>query len=479
MKAVLLAAGAGTRLGTLTDTRPKCLLTVPGRSLLEHHLDALSAAGIEDVTIVAGFEARQIIDHVAGRHRVLVNAAFASTNSIVSLHLAAPYVRDGAFLFQNADVLYAPALVRRLVDFPRGNACLVDGGTDWSDAEYHIETAAGRVTRYSRDIPPDRAVARSAQLMKVGAADAPAFLDRLGRLIAEGGGRGFPNQAYDVLIAGEGLWPVFTAGLRWHEIDTPQDYAACLAAMEEPLPETVTTEPITERMASILREPRIPWRYRWVPRVADAALRRPFHTARLVRAYRQGRLSLDGLDLQANGARMLERVVHGCAAAGLRPILLWGSLLGHLRDRGFIWNDRDIDLGIMETERGAVPRLRDAMLADGFRVRIDGAQKLSLLHPNHPRLFLDLDVVHRHRDGWGITNAEARPDRIFHYVFDAPVFDRITEVRFMGCQVFVPGLPEAFLTAVYGDWTVPQPKADYLYGPLNVEVELRSVRDLR
>ena len=58
-KAVVLAAGAGVRLGALTERSPKCLLPIDGRALLDHQLETLAAAGITDVTVVAGHSMRQ------------------------------------------------------------------------------------------------------------------------------------------------------------------------------------------------------------------------------------------------------------------------------------------------------------------------------------------------------------------------------------------------------------------------------------
>jgi choline kinase len=54
-KAIILSAGKGSRLLPLTTDRPKCLIDLNGRSLLEWQLDALSAAGLTDFVIVTGF----------------------------------------------------------------------------------------------------------------------------------------------------------------------------------------------------------------------------------------------------------------------------------------------------------------------------------------------------------------------------------------------------------------------------------------
>lgn len=452
------------------------MLPVAGRALLDHHLDALEAAGIREVVVVAGYASDQIVKHVADRARVVINERWETTNSIVSLHQAAPHLAGEAFLFQNADVLYAPSLVARFVHAGAANACLVDPLRPFADGEYRVEVQDGRIVRYSRDVPRERSVGESAQLVKIGVADSTRFLDRLGEVINAGGHRGFPNQAYDILMAGEGLWPVFTAGLAWWEVDTPDDYERCTDAFK-PVPADESDDPAPpsagSRIVSFLRQPRVPWRYRWVPVIARTAIRHPVRTAGYVRDYRAGQLSLEGLDLLVNGPSVLALVQREAHRAGLRPMLLWGTLLGAVRDEGFIRNDRDLDLGIMEAESARLPAFREAMLEHGYRVRIENGDKLSVVHPGHPRLFVDVDVVHPFRDGWAITNSNAVPGRLFRYLFRNSVFEGTTAAR-LGDEldVLLPAEPEGFLTAVYGDWRIPQPKAHFLYGPLNVEVEI-------
>lgn len=472
-RAVILAAGRGSRLGALSSDLPKCLLPVCGRPLLDHHLESLAAAGVQDVTVVAGYMAEQVESHVAGRCRVLVNGDWERTNSIVSLQLAAAFLRGAPFLFQNADVLYEPALIRRLVSSPHGNACLVDPLRAWSQDEYHVEIAQGRIIRYSRDVSEGDSSGQSAQLVRIGAADSAAFLDEVCRIVARGDGGGFPNQAYGVLMQGEGLWPVYTAGLSWWEIDTEDDYAGVTSALERPPAEAgVPRAPTIERLGGFVRRPHLPWRLRWVPRIAGSATRQPLRTWRGVRRLGAGRLSVAGLDLQLNGARLLSRALEAARAAGLRPFLLWGSLLGCLREGGFIENDRDIDLGITADQAGRLPAYRTAMMRHGFRVRIENRHKLSMVHPRHPELFIDIDIVRQQGNRWCITNADAVPGRHFHYWFSSEVFAGVMRREFgEGTPVDVPAGAVQFLEQVYGDWRTPQSKLHYLYGPLNVDVE--------
>ena len=65
MKEVILAAGTGTRIRSVHGEHPKCLIEVDNSTILDHQLNALSMAGIDDVVIVVGYEKEQIIEHVA------------------------------------------------------------------------------------------------------------------------------------------------------------------------------------------------------------------------------------------------------------------------------------------------------------------------------------------------------------------------------------------------------------------------------
>ncbi len=112
MRAVVLAAGEGTRLRPLTDDRPKCLVELAGRPLLAWQLDALQRAGVDDVTIVTGYRADQI---TLGSRRVQ-NPRFDVTNMVASL-MCARAVFDGAddVLIAYGDIVYEPRLVEALV----------------------------------------------------------------------------------------------------------------------------------------------------------------------------------------------------------------------------------------------------------------------------------------------------------------------------------------------------------------------------
>jgi L-glutamine-phosphate cytidylyltransferase len=112
MRAIILAAGEGTRLRPYTADRPKCLVTLAGRPLLEYQLSALESAGISDITIVTGYQSSQTAAYGRPtRH----NAAWASTNMVASLMCAADLL-DGSddVLIAYSDIVYEPAVIQEL-----------------------------------------------------------------------------------------------------------------------------------------------------------------------------------------------------------------------------------------------------------------------------------------------------------------------------------------------------------------------------
>ena len=152
MRAVLLAAGRGRRLGS---AEPKCLISIDDRTLLARHLANMVAAGISALTIVVGFEKERIIAALAdlkpGLPVELVENPRFVHGSIVSLQVAASRLLDGA-VWMDADVLYPAALLARLVASPHENAVLLDGRSEESGEEMMVGVRAGRAATIARRV---------------------------------------------------------------------------------------------------------------------------------------------------------------------------------------------------------------------------------------------------------------------------------------------------------------------------------------
>ena len=99
MKAIIVAAGMGRRLRPYTDDRPKCLVEVNGKSILQRQLDAYRDAGINEVYIVRGYMKESI--QIDGA-QYFTNTDYANNNILASLFYAEPAMAGG-FLFSYSD----------------------------------------------------------------------------------------------------------------------------------------------------------------------------------------------------------------------------------------------------------------------------------------------------------------------------------------------------------------------------------------
>jgi choline kinase len=112
MKAIILAAGRGSRMKDLTDERPKCLVELRGKALLDWQLEALRAAGITEIAIVIGYK-RELL-----ANRGLVefhNPRWAETNMVSSLACADEWLRDSSCIISYSDIFYEASGPRLLM----------------------------------------------------------------------------------------------------------------------------------------------------------------------------------------------------------------------------------------------------------------------------------------------------------------------------------------------------------------------------
>lgn len=112
MKAIILAAGRGSRMKDLTDERPKCLVELRGKALLDWQLHALRAAGITEIAIVTGYKRELLVNR---RLVEFHNARWAETNMVSSLACAQDWLQTEPCIVSYSDICYSPMAVQSLI----------------------------------------------------------------------------------------------------------------------------------------------------------------------------------------------------------------------------------------------------------------------------------------------------------------------------------------------------------------------------
>ena len=111
MRAVILAAGRGSRMGPLAENRPKCMVELAHKPLVRRQIAALQGGGISTIGIVRGYLGNMLqIEDVT----YFENPRWAETNMVMSLVAAAPWLRSEPVVISYADIFYAPDVVRDL-----------------------------------------------------------------------------------------------------------------------------------------------------------------------------------------------------------------------------------------------------------------------------------------------------------------------------------------------------------------------------
>lgn len=228
--AVIVAAGRGTRLLPLTATRPKCLVPVGGRAILDHQLDALAAAGIGRAVVVAGYRADQVATHVAGaRHplaaSVLFNPFWAVASSISSVW-AARACFEGPFLLLNGDTVFDASVIRdALARAGDGVELVVERVARFAPDDMRVAARDGRVVAVAKMLDAAVATHRSLGLIVSRGPHGGGYGAALREVIdAPEGIHAFHHAIVDRLARTSRVGALEAAG-RWCEIDRPEDIA--------------------------------------------------------------------------------------------------------------------------------------------------------------------------------------------------------------------------------------------------------------
>lgn len=236
-KAVILAAGVGSRIRPLTDDCPKCLLIVAGKPILEHMIRNCQDCGISEFVIVLGYleeRIRQFVGTAFPELKVtfVVNDRYDETNTGYSLMLAWQAIGVASFIKFDADVVFDPEILRRLIASDFLNALCIDRDIQLDAEEVKvIVDDQMRVLQASKTIAPKKAMGESIGIEKICSKTAKLLFTELTLAMGQSGRlQDYYEATYEWLITrGTKFQALDITGLKWTEIDTHDDHAAASA----------------------------------------------------------------------------------------------------------------------------------------------------------------------------------------------------------------------------------------------------------
>ena len=229
MKAVILSAGQGKRLMPLTAHNPKCLINIDGMPLIEWQINELFKGGIDQVSVVVGYQAEQVSQLLHSRYDtsrvgVIYNPTFAWADNLFSCWVARTEM-DDAFILLNGDTLFEAAVLNRLLQSP------VQPTTVATHQKYHYDADDMKVTldgdrlvRIGKDLAADAIDAESIGMIVFRRQGAGMFRRAVEKALQDASARHkWYLSVIDEMAQSSAVWTCPINGLQWCEVDFPAD----------------------------------------------------------------------------------------------------------------------------------------------------------------------------------------------------------------------------------------------------------------
>lgn len=232
MKAVILAAGVGSRIRPLTDNCPKCLLKVGGNTILEMMISHIQDCGINEIIFVLGYLQEQIKDYVKTKFpdlnaHFVINDQYSVTNTGFSLMLTKDLVGESAFVKFDADVVFDKEILKKLIECEYASCLCIDKDINLDAEEIKvIIDDQNRVLKASKIVNPKDAVGESIGIEKISSEAAKLLFAELEIMMAdEKNYQEYYEGAYERLIEKNvPFYALDISRLQWTEIDTKEDF---------------------------------------------------------------------------------------------------------------------------------------------------------------------------------------------------------------------------------------------------------------
>jgi len=234
MKAIILSAGQGSRLGHLVDDRPKCLIDFNGRTLLDRQLDTLEANGVHEAVVVTGFHDELVNQAIAKRSggpnvRTIFNPFYKVADNTGSLFMAREELA-GDCLVWNGDTLVSRELMLRVVANGQSGICVtIDRKDSYDEDDMKVVENGGRLKAIGKRISGG-VNAESIGLLAFRSGGAEQFREAIEHAMRTPEGTTiWYLRVINHIAQSADVWTLDIKGEEWGEVDFPADVDAAQA----------------------------------------------------------------------------------------------------------------------------------------------------------------------------------------------------------------------------------------------------------
>lgn len=224
MKALILAAGLGSRLAPITNTCPKCMVEVNGIPIIKKQIDNLIENGINDITVVAGYLYEVLNEFLSNNYPnvvVINNKDYQTTNNMYSAFIGGQNVKDDDFIMMNADVFYDSSVLKELINCSSKDAIVVDIGS-YNEESMKVIEKNGKIVEISKQISKEDALGSSIDVYKFSKECGQIFLNKCEEYIKTNDLKKWSEVALNDVLQDVDFTACPLVG-RWYEIDNFDD----------------------------------------------------------------------------------------------------------------------------------------------------------------------------------------------------------------------------------------------------------------
>jgi L-glutamine-phosphate cytidylyltransferase len=223
MKAIIMAAGIGSRLKKINGDRPKCLIEVNGVSLISRSVSMLESRGITDISVITGYKSELIRAELQHRVRYFDNPFFAVTNSIASLWLAKELLCDDVILM-NADLYYEEEVLDTAIA-QSARAVMISDNTRIEDADFRFGIDGNRIVKTGNKLSNAETDCEYVGIVRIDKSFVDTFKTRLETMVKNGDLKNWwEGVLYAFIDDGTDIYCKDVDNAFWSEVDDLRDY---------------------------------------------------------------------------------------------------------------------------------------------------------------------------------------------------------------------------------------------------------------
>jgi len=225
MKAIILAAGEGTRLGEIGKSCPKCLIRIGNKAIIERQIEALNSNGIKDISVVTGYYADRVREALKNAEvKFYLNKYYGKTGMLESLFCARDELNDATILLYS-DVIFKPNLIKNLLE-DKNDFCLVVDHKKGVKGDTKVKIFDDVVEDISKNLSLEESSGNYVGISKFSKKAITTIYNRINALIDNGKIKKYPSPSYLfkwLIDNGHKIHVVYADDSLYEEIDYEED----------------------------------------------------------------------------------------------------------------------------------------------------------------------------------------------------------------------------------------------------------------